>query len=910
MINISFDNPYLLWLLIPLVLAVLIPFLIAIRKENKSKETTTALVCHLVIVVLALLAAAGMVNTTVITKTEVYVLADVSHSTGQKLDLIDSYIEELEDQLPSRSEMGIITFGKNSVLHTALGEKITTVKHHAADSSATDIVSAFHHADSLFHENTIKRVVLYTDGLSSDPDATQELIGVVTDMKERGIYIDVVYIDSNLSGNEKEIQISNVECNGSTYLDHESVANVLIESTAKVDAIVRLEKNGEVYAEKTAALISGYNIVNFDLATDVDGEFDYRVSIALLDDVSADFSPHNNTYDFTQTVNATVSVLLVTDKQEDVAAIEALYGDSAEITAFVKPQKPSGNSWSNQQKPLLFEVPYTVEELCRYDQFVLSNVDVGGINNADTFIQSLDICVSQFGKSLITAGDNGLQNMDSTAITALGNMLPVKFGNSEQDPKLYAIVIDASRSMEFRNFDFFRMAKSAAKYLLGFLNENDYFTIVSFWGEMRVDIMPCQATAENIKLAEKAIDDLKVQQGTMIGRTLEHVCDMLVPYGFDEKQVMLISDGMSFEGGETSLTDDPISAALELKKNNIVVSTLNAGNQEGIATMKAIASAGGGRYYFSRSSADLVNVMFDQIADDVTETVMTGNTPVIINREHDKVLQNVDFLPAVQGYVYAKSKASAENILYVNYKKASGTTVQVPLYAYWSYGNGRVATLTTNLSGEWVNDWQDGTGYAFLQNIRTTNVPATRIDYPYTINTHFDGKYTHVEIIPVVVNPDATVSITVYPPGFEQDAEHPESNPEAQLLTFDSYRYFYKFETSQIGKYIIDIDYRWDTAAYPSSSVFNVSYSPEYDSFHVFSPAPIYTFVRNNGTVSENQNVTLTVDPNRLDTYVVSFTVPFLAIAAALYLFDTVIRKLKWVDVKSFFKRYRKGETK
>ena len=72
---------------------------------------------------------------------------------------------------------------------------------------------------------------------------------------------------------------------------------------------------------------------------------------------------------------------------------------------------------------------------------------------------------------------------------------------------------------------------------------------------------------------------------------------MMIPMNFSEKQLILISDGMSFEGGET-LQDNPLEEATKLKANNITVSALNTGNTEGEDTMKSIAFNGGGNYYF------------------------------------------------------------------------------------------------------------------------------------------------------------------------------------------------------------------------------------------------------------------------------------------------------------------------
>ena len=56
MININFDNPYLLLLAIPLLAAVLVPYCIAIRKENRSKSVVASFILHLIMVVLVALA--------------------------------------------------------------------------------------------------------------------------------------------------------------------------------------------------------------------------------------------------------------------------------------------------------------------------------------------------------------------------------------------------------------------------------------------------------------------------------------------------------------------------------------------------------------------------------------------------------------------------------------------------------------------------------------------------------------------------------------------------------------------------------------------------------------------------------------------------------------------------------------
>ena len=72
---------------IPLALAVIIPFIISVNKDNRSLGWRLSLGIHLLTVALAVLAAAGISSVRVLTATDVYVLADVSDSSEQNLEI-------------------------------------------------------------------------------------------------------------------------------------------------------------------------------------------------------------------------------------------------------------------------------------------------------------------------------------------------------------------------------------------------------------------------------------------------------------------------------------------------------------------------------------------------------------------------------------------------------------------------------------------------------------------------------------------------------------------------------------------------------------------------------------------------------------------------------------------------------
>lgn len=862
--NISFDNPYLLLVAIPLLLMLIIPFAIAIRKENKSKGATASFILHIIIVLLVTLAAAGTIATTVMTETHVYVVADVSYSAHENLDKVDEYIADLQEKLPKNSKVGVVCFAKDYTLHTPMGGEITTVKAARVDDSATNISAALDYTATLFRSDVIKRVVLITDGKETDDDATSEFIRAVENLHNNDIYIDAVYLDDNLPDGATEVQVSGVDFTESTYRHHESTANVLLQSGYEGNAIVNLFKDGEKLSTSAVSLTKGYNIVNFDLDTAESGTFDYEITV----EAEGDLSPYNNAYRFTQTVAGNLNILLVSSDPADLERAQALYGEKATIDAYINDPR----------------VPYTIEQMCLYDEIILSNVDVRTLNNYTAFIDSVDTAVSQFGKSLITMGDLLLQNKDEEILDQLADMLPVKFGNSDQDAKLYGIVLDTSRSMQ--NASRLAIAKSAAIHLLDLLNDEDYVTIISFSGDVSVIQAPTKVV--NRDEIARMIMDIQPTQGTYIGLAMRQAYELMAQLPYSERQIMLITDGMShsFEA------DDPSDVAAALRDIDIFTSVLNTASTAGETPMKQVAAAGGGYYYSVEDERDLEELMFTQIADDLTESVIEKESPINIVLKNDEILEGIDALPPLQGFVYAKEKASATTVLTTDYEKSEGSVVNPPVYAYWDYGNGRVCSFTGTFTGKWVEAWSVDEGQGFFSNLVEVNTPEERIDYPFTLNISFDGTYSQVEIIPVTLNPYAVTTVTLTTPDGKQ---------QSRVLTFDSARYYFDFTTPDVGKYDIEILYEYDDHQFTAKTVYNISYSPEYDRFAIFDAGSLHECIRNRGTVTEGEVPLIENDETEVATYTVSYAVPLLIAAVVIFVIDIFIRKIKWKDILSLF---------
>ena len=881
--NISFDNPFWLLLAIPLLLALVIPYCIAVSKDNKNKGWIASLIIHLAIVFALTLSAAGLVHTTVITRTKVYIVADVSYSSHRNLDKIDEYIQSIDDNLPPNSRLGIVCFGNDYQILTSSGTAIKSVKQADVDDSGTDIVSALDFTSTLFSVNELKRIILITDGLDT-ASANPELVSAVERLTTKDIRLDAVYLNNRLQDGESELQVNSVEHTKATYLHHSSQAVVELQSSVDNEAILELfvkdQTNGEYdKLSTTVAQIDAGSVckIALDLPTDLSGTFDYKVEITS----AQDSSPYNNAYAFTQIVAGKRNVLVVTERPSDTVQLSDLYGELATIDPYVVMGENAN-------------VPYTVEQLAQYDEIILSNVDVRKINNANAFIDSIDVVVSQYGKSLITLGDLYMQNKEDPVFTKLEELLPVRFGNANKDAKLYTIVLDISRSMH----DTAQLitAKDASQKLLTVLNDDDYVAFVTLAGAAEVKLTPTRLGDCRNEL-NLLIQNAEPTQGTFIGTALQMAYSHIKDLPFEEKQVMLISDGETF----TYEPEDAVLVAQNMHADGITVSAVNVfngENQDAVDLLSGVAEKGGGNYYLLERQEQVAELIFATIADELTESVIEQETAVTVQTFRDDVMDGISSLPHIFGYVNSKAKLDATLVLSVDYQKNADTVLQVPLYSYREHHNGKVATFTSSLSGNWLNGWSDDLQSLFFENVLKTNTPTERIHCPYTVDFAYGGSHSTLAIQPSYLNPlaQATVKLTT-----------PDGTVTEKQLAFDLNRYYTNFETPVTGRYGIEITYTYGTHSFTSQTYFTVPRLPEYDAFATFDEANLHKFMRGVGQISTDGELDLTNDEKDVATYELSFRLPLLIVAVILFVVDVFIRKTRWNDVKGWFNKKKKG---
>ena len=115
------------------------------------------------------------------------------------------------------------------------------------------------------------------------------------------------------------------------------------------------------------------------------------------------------------------------------------------------------------------------------------------------------------------------------------------------------------------------------------------------------------------------------------------------------------------------------------------------------------------------------------------------------------------------------------------------------------------------------------------------------------------------------------------------------------------------FEVGEIGKYDVSVNYIFGEEVFEGSTSFNISYLSEYNRFDLFDSAILYNSVGNSGNVSENGALKIENDESEIETYIYYYTIPLMVAAIVLFVIDIIVRKLKWTDIKSFFKKSKAG---
>ncbi len=884
--NINFSNPWALLVGLGILIVAFLAFFLLVKKDGFNFHNIASLVIHAFIIVFITIAMSGMTLELNVTETDVYVLADCSYSSKRNLSVIDSKIKDLSKNLPHNTKLGVIAYGKDYEVVCNLGSKFDTVSNTTVDDTQTNVRPALEYASKNFKDDAIKRIVIITDGLET---SNESISGVISNYEDLGIHIDAIFLDNTLKDDAYEYQVSSVKYNTTTYLNTAEEAVATIESNQAVENVsVKLQNELTTIETQEVSLVKGTNKVTFTLPTDTQGHKVYTISVSDNNDYECDFNPNNNAYTFTQEVSNKIRVLFLsndTDKGEtELENFKKVYDSTTyEITSYVNDDS---------------SVPTLLDDLCKYDEIVLDSFNVGADDfrdQAKTFMTNLNLAVSEYGKTLHTFGNTYIQNSTGDdELKTLGDMLPITFGNTGET-KSYTILLDISNSM--LNASHLSIAKQAALKLLNLLSDSDYFTIIALYGNNQI-IAQGNATQSNILKAGDAIDELSGKQGTNLQGALTYAYEMMSASTFENKKIMLISDCLDHSNGAQG-NKEYLKSLIQTYVNRNIYTDMILINEEWVEgganasekfdmanAIKACADANhnGGNVTKIVTEEEVNGAKFGEITQIETDVERTSSGfTVSMKNKNSEVLGGNTVTKSVTKFYAAKAKSSANTILTVRDKG-----VEYPLYSTWNFGNGSVTCFTTNF--EQYSKDKANSEYKFVSNIVPTYTPTNQTSAPYMMSVENEGSTVNVTLTSETISPNASIYLTVRRGG--------DSIGEFKFSA-NTTNYFTSFEINEVGTYRLTMNFNNVSI----TQYYTLSYYEEYDAFQVSDSSFLYSLVTSDGNVVEDGNLVINNDNLNVIKYRYTFAPLMMILSVILFVCDVAIRKLKWQDIKSLFKK-------
>lgn len=678
--TLSFLNPAALFAL--LLIPVLLTLPLLGRRGVRSRQFWLTLALRAAVLVGLILGLAGAQLVQAVHTTSVVFVIDHSDSVpAPERARAEEFVRNALTAMNPGDRAGIVVFGENALVERVPSEDTALATVSSIPRTArTNLASALRLAFALLTDDMNKRIVILSDGLENAGRAEQ-----LTDLAAaRRIQVD--YVSMHPPQGQAEVSVDGLTAPASVRQGQafEVVANVA--STSARDAVLRLFGDGTLLATRNVTLQNGTTRVAFALTADEAGFRRYTAEIA----VGQDTLPQNNTAAAFTVVQGPPRVLVVegTSGEGDNLA-RAL----ASAKVVVERVAPNG-------------LPGELAALAQYDAIFIVNVPATAL--PDSAMNNLPAYVRDLGRGLVMIGGSDAYGAGGYLRTPLEAALPVdmEVRAKSQEPNLaIAFVIDKSGSMGqchcnnpnaapgsypmvasgLAKVD---IAKNAVMQAARAVGRADYVGVVLFDADAHW-AFPMEPMNEPGALQEK-IGGARAEGGTNISAGLTEAVSAVSAVAAKFKHIVLLTDGWSNSGKYEELT-------AEMKKQNITLTVVAAG--DGSAPyLEQLALGTNGRYFAARNMNDVPSLFFQ-------ETVRATGSYIIeelfrpLPGSTSPILKGLDLtrLPALRGYNGTTPKQTARVALF--------TERGDPLLATWQFGLGHAAAWTSDMKGQWADDW-------------------------------------------------------------------------------------------------------------------------------------------------------------------------------------------------------------
>jgi uncharacterized membrane protein len=640
------------------------------RHAFRRWRDITSLILRTTIVILLVLALAGLQNVQAVDKLAVVFLVDVSDSMGTTTqDAQLAYIRESVAGKTPEDEWAVILFGENAVPES----DFSIVQELEAFGSIpvtthTDIANAIQTALSMFPPDASRRIVILSDGQATRGDA------IARAQRASASGVEISYVPF-FRDPAPDVRITAIDAPSRVAENQDFDISVSINAEAPTPATLLIFSSGSLIHEEALNLQDGDTRYTLTQTSQFSGFLDFSAQIVVPNE-NDNFSQNNQLSAFSQVVGPS-RVLLVTGDDEETQFLLPALEQAGIIVDVIQPEN----------------LPINIPALANYKSVILANIPATDLANAQ--MELLDLYVKDIGGGLVVVGGPETYAPGGYFQTPLERTLPVEMQIKDQQrlPQLtIAYLIDRSGSMGQigrSGVPNLELAKRAIVLSLDLLQPTDRAAIGTFdtggaW------VATFQSVNDN-QLLIALTNTIRSGGGTDILAGLRLVERDIIEEPSEIKHLILLTDGGANPNGLVELSQ-------KLNDEHGVTLSAIAIGKNPANFLQRMSVAGEGNFY-QVDNVEQIPRIFTQ------ETVLASRSYIIEDpftprqTGNNAIMDGINSLPPLRGYVATSAKTAAQKIL------SGSEPFSDPILTSWQYGLGRVVAWTSDATSRWANEW-------------------------------------------------------------------------------------------------------------------------------------------------------------------------------------------------------------
>ena len=633
---------------------------------------------------------------------------------------VAQFIASVAEKRKPEDRLGMVAFARQPELVEPLSTEFTVrTPRMGSPTDATDIAAALSYGLDLFPENSLKTLVLFSDG----NETTGESRRLIERARGQGVQICAIPVERNVGTSrrvEKLFAPSRVS-GGERF----SLRALISNGSAKpATARLIIRKDGQIIKdEQGVSLQPGTTPITLDYRIDESGVHAFDLQVVYEDGTISTADP---------------AFVAVQDKPRLLV---------------VSPARDTGSFFARALglRSLIVDEttmpPDRVESLLAYDGVILN--DVGREELTDARVQVLQRYLQDFGGGLITIGGGTESSLEAFSGTPFESLLPVYVEPRRTLLKkrrdfLLMLIIDRSGSMIGEKME---MAKASAINAVEGLEPGDSIGIIAF-DDQSYPVVDLTVLEGDKKPIIENIRRLMPGGGTDARTALVEALNIFSTRRINiRKHVILMTDGITVERQLLDFTR-------RLVENDVTLSTIAIGADANVPILEQMRQIGGGAFHLVTNTKDLPRI----VVGDMDEKVKTADdiedqfVPELFDPSPMTAGIQPDDIPALKGYVASSLKTSAIKPIMTNFRNKED-----PILAAWQYGLGRSVVMLAGVNSIWSDQWLQWRNFGKLWEQVTRWTIRTRAPDEWVFALFQDGGRLRIRLESDVSSPIATV---------------------------------------------------------------------------------------------------------------------------------------------------------